>query len=134
MLLYQLCTVWILYRSSGKKKNKTGKQNKDCRYISPRKYQREVERAFGFEEFLHVPQNSPNGSLEEWRNLGTDCMKTFQLLKMLAVALSQASSWQLLRVSNNNSKISIYSLSLFSDPVCSTVPQIILLFWLYSCY
>lgn len=50
-------------------------------------------------------------------------MKSLELHKLLMVALSQASCWQLLRESNNNSKIC--SLSLFSDPVCSTVRQII---------
>lgn len=112
----------MLQRTWGKKK---WKQNKNCRYISPRKHQTERERAFDLEESFHAPQNSPNGPLEELRNLGTDCMKSFELHKMLMVALSQASCWQLLRVSNNNSKISIYSMSLFSGPVCNTVPQII---------
>lgn len=117
--LLNLCTVCPMDVTEiwGEKKNKTGKQNKDCSYISPRIHQRERERAFALEEFLHVPQNSPNGPLEESRSLGTDCMKSFDLHKMFAVALSQASSWQLLRVSNNSSKISIYSQSLFSDPV-----------------
>lgn len=117
----------------GKKKSR--KQNKDCRYISPRKHQREKERVRALEEFLHVLQNSPNGPLEKSRNLGTDCMKSFELHKMLMVALSQASSWQLLRVSDNNSKISIYSLSLSATQFAAQFLRLyIRLVLLYSCY
>lgn len=72
-------------------KKKTWIQNKTCRYISPRKHQAERERAFDLEDLLHVQQNSPNRPLEELRNLGTNCVKSFELHKMLMVALSQAS-------------------------------------------
>lgn len=93
---------------------KTGKQNKDSRYI----------KSLCFGRVLACPTELPQWAIRRIKKPGTDCMKSFELHKMLTVTFSQASSWQLLRVSNNNSKISIYSLSLCSDPVCNTVPQV----------
>lgn len=122
---------WMLYRPWGEKPKET-KQRLQI-YISQETPER--KGVFALEEFLHVPQNSPNGPLEESRNLGTDCMKSFELHKMLMVALSQASSWQPLRVSNNNSKISIYSLSLSVTQFAAQFLRLyIWLFLLYSCY
>lgn len=133
-LLNLLCTVCPMDVTQilGEKKKQRNKTKTD---ISPRKYQRERERAFALEKLLHVPQNSPNGPLEESRNLGTDCMKSFELHKMLMVALSQASCWQRLRVSNKTPKY-LFTAWVFS--VTQFAAQLLILyielFLLYSCY
>lgn len=113
----------MLHRSWGGKKPQKQKKTWDI-YLPGNTRQKGREPLIWKSSCIYY-RTPQMGHLEELRNPGTDCMKSFELHKMLMVALSQASCWQLLRVSNNSSKISIHSLSLFSDPVCSTVPQII---------